>query len=135
MGYDPRRSQKCEDFLTEEEEDVMRALSDYTMDPAKGASTDDFVSIDALYQRYLDYMRFYCNDPDSGEPMDRRCFGAALRRVFPELEDNDPDARHPQSSYKVRRMYDGRRRWGYFHMLGPESVKSRDEPGPVPKAE
>lgn len=126
MVYDTRRKAKPAEALTPEEEDVQRALHEYTADPTR-VSPADFVPISVLYSVYRRYVGQFVRYPDDPDTLNLRSFGAALLRVFPDLDDWDPDLK--QNPNKVRRTYHGKRMWGYMGMWGPLSIESRDMPG------
>lgn len=127
MVYDPRRERNdWRTFLLPEEEDIQRALKDYTADPDK-AHPDDFVPTKVLHDTYCRYARQMAGDPDTPPPLNISSFGAALMVVFPDLDNRDPETGHNDS--KVRRTYHGKPMWGYRGIVGPESVRTRDYVG------
>jgi hypothetical protein len=125
MGYDLRRSKKEDDYLTPEEEDVQRALKDYTDDFDLVDEVHDFVPTRILYETYLAFIHQSRRFPDDPETLTLRQFGAALLRVFPNLAETDWTG----ESSRRRHMVDGRREWGYLGLRGPRSVKVRDDRG------
>ena len=113
-------------MLEEEEKDVARALSEYTTD-TREVHPDDFTPIRVLYQTYRDHIARFLNDPTSPDPLDIRSFGAALMRVFPDLDDYDPAI--GGNPNKVRRRYHGKKMWGYMGLKGPLSLRTHGIPG------
>jgi hypothetical protein len=129
VGYDLRRKAKPEDWLTEEEEDVRHALSEYTANPLK-VNARDFVPTQVLYGVYRRWVAQFVRYPDDPDTLSLRQFGAAFLRVFPDLDDYDPEiGRNPN---QVRRMYHGQQLWGYMGLRGPLSVRSHIMPGRPP---
>lgn len=124
--YPLERSKKPTDILLPEEEDVQRALREYTADPNESHPAD-FVPLKVLYRVYRDYIGQFIRYPDDPDTLSIRQFGAALLRVFPELDDYDPDIK--RNPNKVQRRYHGKKAWGYIGLSGPLSVRTRDEPG------
>ena len=118
MGYDLRRGMKPENSLTEEEFDVQQALREYTADPDV-AHPNDFVPTEVLYRIYRDYAARFASDPDAPKPLTKRQFGAALLRVFPDLDERDPEL--GDCICHVRRTYDGKLKCGYRGLSGPLS--------------
>jgi len=112
--------------MAPEEEDVAAALREYTTDPDV-VTPRDFVPTHMLYQLYRDYVARYASDPDAPKPLNNRSFGAALIRVFPDLDEKDPETRCNPN--RVRRIYNGKQCWGYMGIKGPLSIKSHPGPG------
>lgn len=130
MPYDNRRSRKLPEVFTPEEEDVAAALREYTADPDK-TDARDFMPSKLLYQIYREYVAHTSNDPGSPGMLGPAQFGAALIRVFPDLDDwREPGQR--LCNAKVRRRINKKRVWGYQGMKGPLSIRTQTEPGRPP---
>jgi len=120
--YSLRRSAKSNEKMAPEEVDVLAALKLYTDNTEDGrADLFDFVSTKVLYERYIKHYDQWVDTWDAPERLSIRQFGAALRRVFPELESDE--------TRRVRRRYAGRMAWGYIGMKGPESIRLHKNPG------
>jgi hypothetical protein len=113
-------------MLTGEEEDVARALREYTADPEQ-VHPADFVPTSVLYQAYRDYVGQFTRYPDDPATLNTRQFGAALLRVFPDLDEWDEDLK--RNPNRVQRRYHGKKKWGYLGVKGPLSIRTQDEPG------
>jgi hypothetical protein len=120
MSYQMQKRRKDSNFLTPEELDVQEALKVYkTVD--HGADYFDWVSSDQLYETYRAYFNSRLHQPDDPELLKIREFGAALRRVFPEFEDDD--------ERRVKVTINGKRRWGFTGINGPGSVRINPQRG------
>lgn len=126
MAYPTKRSSKPDELLPEEQE-VVAALSAYeTVFDNDDISLDEFVTTHDLYETYRRHALAVHSQPGFGvaDPEEapiilaQRQFGAAIRRVWPGIE-----------AYKVYRMKDGRRQWGFVGVRGPESITVQDNPG------
>jgi hypothetical protein len=119
MPYNLRRKSKHPSRLTPEEDDVQTALAFYTDEEGK-ADLRDFVPTRILWETYEAWINQFVRTPEDPATLTRRQFGAALARVFPELEDR---------SRRVKRTYEGRVEWGYVGLKGPRSIRSHEHSG------
>jgi hypothetical protein len=101
---------------------VRQALSGYSDDP-EGAEPTDFTPTAVLYAAYC----AWCNSFDvfgrDSRFLSVREFGAALVRVFPNLDDGF------RGSTRTRRRVNGVLTYGYCGLKGPGSVTTYDRPG------
>ena len=109
--YQMRKKLKDQHYLTPEEIDVQTALKDYTVLETFSFPTE-WVASAKLYDTYLTWFNKRLSVNGDAELLKVREFGAALRRVFPQLEDDDE-----------RRCCltppNGKRQLGFLGMRGP----------------
>jgi len=120
MTYPLQRKRKPQTLLTDEEYDVQNALHEYTDDPDE-VDFHDFVPTTVLYQVYRDYAAHFATDPYAPPTLTIRQFGAALLRVFPNLDEIDPQTK--KNANRVQRRVNGKRVWGYQNFKGPLSIR------------
>lgn len=126
MPYESRRCRKAE-TLTAEETEVEKALVHYETVLDNGdIDLTEFVPTRVLYATYRHFRADrlarcsqYVVDPDlEPVPLTVRQFGAALRRVWPDME-----------AYHVRRRCHGVQVRGFVGVRGPDSCTVRDDVG------
>jgi hypothetical protein len=121
MVYGP---EKPEDRLTDEELEVSDALIEYRLDTSLPASVQcrTFVPVKVLYRVYREHVAGRQYREPGVRTLNHLEFGAAIRRIFPLVEDG-PDP------FFVRRSYHGRAEWGYLGLTGPECILSNATKG------
>ena len=126
MSYPMKRGNKPDELLPEELE-VAQALREYeTVLDDGDIPLNEFVTIHDLHKAYLVHYaishtrsKFAAMDPEEVPvKLSHRQFGVALRRVWPGIE-----------AYKVYRMVNGKRRWGFVGVRGPESITVSSDTG------
>lgn len=118
MKYPLQRRVKPRSYLCPEEVEVMETLSPYSDDPRKAKPTD-FVPLETLYRLYLDRVMGYTDSAGDLEVLSLSKFGAAVRRVFPYLEDQK----------RVLRTINGKQIGGFIGLKGPGSIAVPAGPG------
>lgn len=106
--------------LTPEEEEVRQALIQYSDDPDQ-ASLSDFTPSEVLFDTYMNHVNQYARTFKDPAILTRSQLGAAVRRVFANLEA------YPH--LYGQRTVNGTRVCGFAGLKGPESTRVQTRPG------
>jgi hypothetical protein len=103
--------------LLPEEQQVIKALRHYCFDLER-TTCRDFTPTFVLYEAYRKLRAEYIDSADAPDLLNPTQFGIALRRVF-EID----------AERKAHRRYQGKMRWGYLGVKGPDSAIVQRGPG------
>jgi hypothetical protein len=125
VTYRLQRRLKSDEYLTPEEVDVKSALRDY-VSFSDGATVSDWCPLAPLYRQYLESIADRPYDPEGPDRLNIRQFGAALLRVYPDLDALDEKGNRV---YRVQQTVAAKRVWGYLGLKGPHSLIARESRG------